>query len=631
MKFRYPGSRRVLIVDDQQEIHDDFVEMLKPRFMKTVSDELAAAFTQKKTEAFLPEFELLHAHRGEEAFEIIKAAQESDRPVAIAFVDIRMPPGIDGIETIRRIREIDRHVEIVIMTAYTDKSLPEIIHDMELLHKLLYIRKPFSREEIQQITLSLVGKWNVEQELAERQRELTGSNQRLEAVLDATGDALAMYDADGNLMFANRRYENVLDLTKSELKRMSPKAFMARYKEKFREPDLPDVAGRFALGGSGKLVEKASEGKVPRERLYYRSVAQVYDVQGDVIGDLYVYRDVSREIEVEQMKAEVLRLRTELETTYSFSGMVGASAPMQQVYALVKQAAESDITVLIEGESGTGKELVAKSFHFNSLRKDAPFLAINCAAIPEALIESELFGHEQGAFTGATKRRAGIFERADGGTVFLDEIGDMHVSLQTKLLRFLQEREVQRVGSSTPISVDVRLVAATNRNLEAAVKEGTFREDLFYRVSVFPIEIPPLRERREDIPLLAKHFLEKHTEKADKSISGISTASLRLMLQYDWPGNVRELENAIERAVLLEASDVLQVNNLPSQLSPIVDSRRDPAAPTAVLPLEEVERQALVHALEASGGNVTVAARALGLGRATLYRKLKKYDLLSGN
>ena len=509
MKLRYPGSRRVLIVDDQKEIHDDFMEMLRPRFMKTVTDELAAAFTKKKVETFLPEFDLVHAHSGEEAFEVVKAAQESNRPIAVAFVDIRMPPGIDGIETIRRVRKIDRHIEIVIMTAYTDKSLPEIIHDMDLLHKVLYIRKPFAREEIQQITLSLVGKWNVEQELEKKQRELTGSHQRLEAVLDATGDALAMYDVDGTLVFSNRRYERVLDLTKSELMKMSPKAFMARFKEKFSEPDLPDVEGRFVLGGSGKLVEKAAEGQVPRERLYYRSVAAVSDGRGDVIGDLHVYRDVSREIEVERMKAEVLRLRTALETTYSFSGMVGASAPMQQVYALVKQAAESDITVLIQGESGTGKELVAKSFHFNSLRKDGPFLAINCAAIPEALIESELFGHEQGAFTGATKRRVGIFERARGGTVFLDEIGDMHLSLQSKLLRVLQEREIVRVGNANPVPVDVRLVAATNRDLDAAVKAGTFREDLFYRVSVFPIEIPPLRKRREDIPLLAKHFLEK--------------------------------------------------------------------------------------------------------------------------
>ena len=627
MEFRDHGNRRVLIVDDQKEIHDDFVEMLKPRFMKTATDELAAAFTLRENKAFLPEFELLHATSGEEAYRIIKTGKERNRPIAVAYVDIRMPPGIDGIETIRRVRKIDRDIEIIIMTAYTDKSLPEIIHDMELLHKVLYIRKPFAREEIQQITLSLVGKWNVEQELAEKRRQLTISHQRLEAVLEATGDAMAMYDVTGDLVFANTEYEKVLDLAKSDLKEMSPKAFAAQFENRFRDPDLTDVEGGFLVEVKGNVVEKTTAGQVPRQRLFYRSTAPVCDSQGEVIGDLYVYRDVSKEIEVERMKAEVLRLRTELETTYSFAGMVGASAPMRQVYALVKQAAESDITVLIRGESGTGKELVAKSFHFNSLRKKGPFLAINCAAIPEALIESELFGHEQGAFTGATKQRTGIFERAKGGTVFLDEIGDMHLALQAKLLRVLQEREIQRVGGSTPIPVDIRLIAATNKNLEVAAKAGAFRQDLFYRVAVFPVVIPPLRERREDIPLLAKHFLKKHTERSDKAINGISTASLRLLLQYDWPGNVRELENAIERAVLLETTGVLQVNNLPPQLSPIATSRRDYKAPTAVLPLAEVERQALVHALEVSANNVTEAARGLGLNRATLYRKLKKLNL----
>ncbi len=631
MEFRDHPNRRVLIVDDQKEIHADFVEMLKPSLMKAATDELAEAFTARGKEVFLPEFELLHATSGEEGYDLIKNGRESDRPIAVAFVDIRMPPGIDGIETIRQVRMIDRDIEVVIMTAYTDRSLPEIIHDMELLHKVLYIRKPFAREEIQQITLALVGKWNVEQELAEKRRQLTISHQRLEAVLDATGDAMAMYDNTGNLVFANRGYEKVIDMAKSELKRMSPKGFAKKFKERFQEPDLPEVEGGFLFEREGKVIETATSGRVPRRRLFYRSTAPVHDSQGDLIGDLYVYRDVSKEIEVERMKAEVLRLRTELETTYSFSGMVGASTPMQRVYALVKQAAESDVTVLIRGESGTGKELVAKSFHFNSLRKKAPFLAINCAAIPEALIESELFGHELGAFTGATKQRIGIFERAKGGTVFLDEIGDMPLTLQAKLLRVLQEREIQRVGGTTTVPVDVRLIAASNKNLEVAVKEGAFREDLFYRVAVFPIVIPPLRERREDIPLLAKHFLKKHTGRIGKTTNGISTAALRLLLQYDWPGNVRELENAIERGVLLETSDVLQVNNLPPQLSPIVAIRRDPTAPTAVLTLAEVERQALTHAMEVSANNVTKAARALGLGRATLYRKLKKYDLIAAD
>ena len=348
----------------------------------------------------------------------------------------------------------------------------------------------------------------------------------------------------------------------------------------------------------------------------------------EVIGRLMVYRDVSKEIEVEQMKAEVLRLRTELETTYSFDGIIGNSPKMQQMYALIKQVAESDITVLIRGESGTGKELVSKLFHFNSPRKEGPFLAINCAALPEALIESELFGYEKGAFTGATEQKIGAFERAQGGTILLDEIGDMLPIVQAKLLRVLQEREIQRVGGTTTIPVDVRIIAATNQNLEDAVQTGAFREDLFYRLSAFPIEVPPLRERRDDIPLLADHFLKKYVKSADKSISGLSNATLRVLLQYDWPGNVRELENAIEHAILLETTQVLQVHNLPAQISPLAATRSDQPGP---LSLEEAEQQAIARALKDSDQNITEAARVLGVNRATLYRKLKKYDFHSSD
>ena len=626
MKTGDLDNRRVLIVDDQQEIHDDFREMLPPIGGAPPAEGLAAAFLDEEEEPFLPEFELLHARNGEEAFEIIRAGRDSNRPVAVAFIDIRMPPGIDGIETIRRVRRVDRDVEIVIMTAYTDRSLPEIVEDMELLHKMLYIRKPFAHEEIQQITLSLVGKWNVERELEEKGRQLTRSHRRLEAVLDATGDAIAMHDGDGRLVFANREYERLLGLEDRELTEIPPEDLTARFEERFREPDLGDVEGRFLLD-SGNVVETTGDGEVPRQRLFYRSTAPVVDGGGETIGNLVLYRDVSKEIEAEQMKAEVLRLRTELETTFSFAGMVGTSPAMRKVYALMKQAAEGDIAILIRGESGTGKELVARSFHDNSPRRQGPFVAVNCAAIPGTLIESELFGHERGAFTGATEQRAGAFERAHGGTILLDEIGDMPFDLQGKLLRVLQEREIQRVGGTAPIPVDIRVVTATNKDLERAVAAGEFRQDLYYRVAAFPIAIPPLRDRREDIPLLARHFLDKHAEGAGKSIDGISTAAQRLLLQYDWPGNVRELENAIERAVLLEADTVLQVGSLPPQLSPLVAAGSDRPPPSGVLPLAEVERQALVHALEAAGNNVTRAARALGIDRSTLHRKLKRYEL----
>ena len=622
MKLSNYDNNRVLIVDDLEDIHDDFEEMLKPNLSARSTDELTVAFIHEKDKPFLPEFELLHATGGEEACEIVQKAKESNCPIAIAYIDIRMPPGIDGIETVRRIRKIDRDIEIVIMTAYTDKPLSEIIHEMELLHKVLYIRKPFAHEEIQQIALSLVGKWNVEQALAEKQQQLTASHQRLEAVLNATGDAMAMYNATGHLMFADQGYEKLFNLKENELKKIPPDALMTRFKERFQEPGLP-LEGKVLLEDNAK--KETRSGQLPKQRLFYQSTAPVRDDSENVIGRLMVYRDVSREIEVEQMKAEVLRLRTELGTTYSFNGIVGDSPKMQQMYALIKQATESDITVLIRGESGTGKELIARLFHFNSPRKEEPFVAINCAALPEPLIESELFGHEKGAFTGATYQRIGAFERAEGGTIFLDEIGDMQPVLQAKLLRVLQERKISRIGGSTTLPVNVRVIAATNQNLENAIRAGTFREDLFYRLSAFPISIPPLRERREDIPLLANHFIERCATRLDKSVSGLSNAALRVLLQYDWPGNVRELENAIERAVLLETTRVLQASNFPSELSPLLAAQSD--QPTAILPLEKVEFQAIAHALEASDHNVTRAARALGINRATLYRKLKRYDL----
>ena len=629
MDFKEYANVRVLIVDDQKEIHDDFAEMLKPQLSEAWADKLAAAFVTEEEQSFLPEFELVHARSGEEACDIVRVAKERSRPIAVAYIDIRMPPGVDGIETIRRVREVDRDVEVVIMTAYADRSLPEVIQHVEPLHKVLYIRKPFAREEIQQMTLSLVAKWNVEQELAEKRRQLVIGHQRLQAVLNTTGEAMAMYDLTGRLVFANHGYEKFYGLTESEMKELSPDALAVRSQGQFREPDLPDVEGRFVFKDGADLLVESAAGTVPEQRLFYRATVPVHDAQGEVMGSLYLFRDVSKEVEVERMKAEVLRLRTELETTYSFDGLVGASPPMQQVYALMRQAAESDITVLIRGESGTGKELVAKSFHSNSPRKDGPFLAINCAAIPEALMESELFGHERGAFTGATRQRIGAFERAKGGTILLDEIGDMRLALQAKLLRVLQEREIQRVGGGVTVPIDIRVIVATNKDLEAAVKAGEFREDLFYRIAGFPIVIPPLRQHRMDIPLLANHFLNKHAERGGRSVSGISAAALRLLLQYDWPGNVRELDNAIERAVLLEKTDVLQVDSLPPQLLVIHAAADDHSKPESVLPLREVERQALAQALEASGNNITRAARALGINRVTLHRKLKRYGLLA--
>ena len=325
-----------------------------------------------------------------------------------------------------------------------------------------------------------------------------------------------------------------------------------------------------------------------------------------------------------------MALQNKLENSHSFGEIIGKSEKMQHVFTEIQTVAAGSISTLIQGETGTGKELVAKAIHDNSPRKEGPFVAFNCAAIPPGLIESELFGSERGAFTGANKRRTGYFEQANTGTLFLDEIGDMPLTLQAKLLRVLQERELQRLGGTGTIATDIRVLAATNQDLEDAIRYGYFREDLYHRLAAFRITVPPLRERREDIPILADHFLKQYAASAEKTIRDISTDALQMLMQHDFPGNVRELENAIERAVLYETTDQLQPESLllhqrQERSQPATSS---PTDATTILPLAEVERRTIVHALKVTDNNVPDAAQALGIGRSTLYRKLKEYNLL---
>lgn len=300
-------------------------------------------------------------------------------------------------------------------------------------------------------------------------------------------------------------------------------------------------------------------------------------------------------------------------------GMVGKSPAMQQLLSEIAMVAPSDATVLIHGDSGTGKELVARALHASSARSDKPLVTLNCAALNESLLESELFGHEKGAFTGADKRREGRFVEADGGTLFLDEIGDISPMMQVRLLRAIQEREVQRVGSNQTISVDVRLIAATHRDLAQEVQAGRFRQDLYYRLNVVTIEMPALRQRQEDIPLLADHFRQRFAERNRKAVKGFTPRAMDLLIHYDWPGNIRELENAIERSVVLLTGEYISERELPlaiaSQPLPLV-------ADQAIQPLVEVEKEVILAALEKTGGNKTEAARQLGITRKTLLAKL---------
>jgi two-component system NtrC family response regulator len=336
---------------------------------------------------------------------------------------------------------------------------------------------------------------------------------------------------------------------------------------------------------------------------------------------------LARVAEQSRLRSEVRDLQARLVERHRLEGIIGESGRMQEVLALAKRVAPSNATVLIRGESGTGKELIARAIHFNSPRAGGPLVNLNCAALPEQLLESELFGHEKGAFTGAVAQRKGRFEQADGGSIFLDEIGDLSPTLQVKLLRVLQERQFERVGGNRTLTVDVRVLAATHRDLERAMREGTFRDDLYYRLNVVTIQIPPLRERREDISLLLDHFLRKFAAKNRRDVTGLTAAARDALLKYDYPGNVRELENIVERAILLCRGRVIDLEDLPATVRPGQRSADEPLPKDLPGVLADIERQAIESALERSGGVQTQAAAALGISERVLRYKMKKYGL----
>ncbi|MFI5380663.1 MAG: sigma 54-interacting transcriptional regulator [Tepidisphaerales bacterium] len=356
-----------------------------------------------------------------------------------------------------------------------------------------------------------------------------------------------------------------------------------------------------------------------------------------IVAGMIGYDVRARRLEREETQAlqdENLRLRSALEEQFRPENMIGNSRTMRDVYLRIRQVAAGDTTVLIRGESGTGKELVASAIHYSSKRAKGPFVRVNCAALSDTLIESELFGHEKGAFTGANQRRIGRIEDASGGTLFLDEIGEFSTALQAKLLRVLQERELERVGSNTPVKVDVRIITATNRDLEKAVQTAAFRRDFYYRINVFPVFMPPLRERRDDILLLANHFAAKYGQRLGKNIHRISTPAINAMIAYHWPGNVRELENCIEHAVLLSEEGVIHSHNLPPTLE--IPNRKDAAAHgTLEIRVEALERDMITDALKRSGGSAAAAARELGITARIMRYKIRKlgidYETLFGD
>ena len=357
--------------------------------------------------------------------------------------------------------------------------------------------------------------------------------------------------------------------------------------------------------------------------------AGAYDFVTKPIDTEFLALSLDRAVKHRGLQEKVKLLDKALKKSHRFDKLIGESPVMRKLMNRLERVADTETSVLITGETGTGKELVAQALHKRSRRRKGPFVAVNCAALPGALLESELFGHKRGAFTDAKTERKGLFLQAHSGTLFFDEIGDIPLTLQPKLLRSLEERRARPIGGTSEVAFDVRIIAATNRDIETAIEEGRFREDLYYRINVIQIDLPPLRERGTDILLLARHFVKQFGIRSNKQIAGISNAASEKLLNYAWPGNVRELRNAIERAVVLTGYEKISVDDLPEKIRDYKASQFlvEGDNPAELIPIQEVERRYILHVLKTVGGNKTLAAKVLGLDRKTLYRKLQHYKV----
>jgi PAS domain S-box-containing protein len=446
-------------------------------------------------------------------------------------------------------------------------------------------------------------------------------------IIDAMADGVFTMDAEGRIVSWNRSMERISGYSAQEA--LGQTCQLLQCSRCFGTACPTGIKKCKILDhGSSEAKECRLRHKDGRDIPVIKNAGVVHDDQDRVIGVVETVTDLT-EIHQARQKAEEASFR--LGEIHRLDNIIGKSHLMQEVFAAIRAAAASEATILIQGESGTGKELVAGAIHYNSERKGFPLVTVNCSALPETLLESELFGHVRGAFTGAVRDRAGRFEEARGGTIFLDEIGELSHHIQVKLLRVLQEREIERVGDSRTIPVDIRVIAATHRDLGAGMREGKFREDLYYRLKVFPISLPSLRERREDIPLLTGHFVKAFNRKTGHGIKGVSPAAMRLLMDYAWPGNVRELENAIEHAFVLRNREWIEPSDLPVEIRnyPAGGLASDTIASRPLSPPRppRPSKDKLLELLDACDWNKAEAARRLGLSRTAIWKYMKKWDI----
>ncbi len=447
-------------------------------------------------------------------------------------------------------------------------------------------------------------------------------NDYWKAVVDTIQDGVMIVNPEGTIIAINRAFEEITGYQRDEIIGNSCAVLNCSACELARRADGCHWCVMFQKGNlkRQKCLMIRKDGR-PVHILKNASVLK--DEEGNINGAVETITDVTDLIEKE---TQIESYRRELDSEDRFHGMIGMSARMQRVFELISNAAQSDAPVIVFGESGTGKELVAKAIHDTGLRSKGPYIKVNCAALNESLLESELFGHVKGAFTGAHRSREGRFEAADKGSIFLDEIGDIPLSTQVKLLRVLEEKVVERVGDHRPIHVDARIISATNRDLMALIEKGGFREDFFYRINVIPIHVPPLRERTEDIPLLAHSFFNRIKLKSGKRIEGISNDALDALTRYHWPGNVRELKSAFEFAFVSCQEEMIRPSHFPAH---ILDQAKPECEPVFGSPqrIEDLKKQSLYNALKRAGGNQSEAARLLGISRTSVWQQMKRYGL----
>ncbi len=442
-----------------------------------------------------------------------------------------------------------------------------------------------------------------------------------ETVVNTIRDGIMIVNPNGAIVSVNRAFEVITGYTRAEVIGKSCTILDCNICEKVLNADGNPWCTLFETGGIKKkqCIIKRKDGSYLHA---VKNASILNDTSGNIIGAVETVTDITEIIDKEtQLEA----FRQVLRSEDGFHGLIGVSAAMRQVYDLIENAAQSDAPVIIYGDSGTGKELVSKAIHDIGERNQKPFVKVNCASLTESLLESELFGHVRGAYTGAYKDRVGRFESAHKGDIFLDEIGDLSLSTQVKLLRVLEEKTIERVGDSTSIPVDVRIISATNKNLTELVDQGLFRKDFYFRINVIPIHLPPLRERAEDIPVLAEAFFRKMKLKSGKEIQGISKDAMETLMRYAWPGNVRELKSAFEYAFVTCQNAMIQPAHFPSTLSQA--GKRSRAAKPASINMQEIEKRELIEALEKAGGNKSKAAKFLGVSRVTVWNRMKRFNV----